>query len=122
MKLNPKLLEYAKSMRHDATDAEHLMWQLSRAQRFMNLNFRRQHVIEPYIVDFFCHELGLVVELDGGQHNTDVGVAYDNGRTQFLEALGLKVIRYWNDDVLDRSEVVLEDLRNICIELKDTSP
>ncbi|MEQ1321855.1 MULTISPECIES: endonuclease domain-containing protein [Acinetobacter] len=122
MKLNSKLLEYAKSMRHDATNAEHLMWQLLRAQRFMNLKFRRQHVIEPYIVDFFCHELGLVVELDGGQHNTDESVAYDNGRTQFLEALGLKVIRYWNDDVLDRSEVVLEDLRNICIELKDTSP
>lgn len=47
-----------------------------------------------------------MVELDGGQHNTDVGVACDNGRTQFLEALGLKVIRYWNDDVLNRSEVV----------------
>ena len=109
-------------MRHDATDAEHRMWQLLRAQRFMNLKFRRQHVIEPYIVDFFCHELGLVVELDGGQHNTDVGVVYDNGRTQFLEALGLKVIRYWNDDVLNRSEVVLADLWNICIELKDTSP
>ena len=122
MKLNPKLLEYAKSMRHDATDAEQLMWQLLRAQRFMNLKFRRQHVIEPYIVDFFCHELDLVVELDGGQHNTDEGVAYDNGRTQFLEALGIKVIRYWNDDVLNQTDVVLADLRNICIELKDTSP
>ena len=83
MKLNPKLLEYAKSMRYDATDAEHLMWQILRAQRFMNLKFRRQHLIEPYIVDFYCHELGLVVELDGGQHNTDVGVAYDNGRLSF---------------------------------------
>lgn len=58
-------------MRHDATDAEHLMWQILRAKRFMNLKFRRQHVIEPYIVDFYCHELSLVVELDGGQHNTD---------------------------------------------------
>ncbi|MFW2080487.1 endonuclease domain-containing protein [Acinetobacter guillouiae] len=123
MKLNPKLLEYAKSMRHDATDAEHLMWQLLRAQRFMNLKFRRQHVIEPYIVDFYCHELDLVVELDGGQHNTDVGVANDSERTQFLEALGVKVIRYWNDDVLNQTEVVLADLWNICIELKEnTSP
>ena len=123
MKLNPQLLEYAKSMRHDATDVEHLMWQFLRAQRFMSLKFRRQHIIEPYIVDFFCHELGLVVELDGGQHNTDVGVAYDNGRAQFLEVLGLKVIRYWNDDVLNQTEVVLADLWNICIELKEnTSP
>lgn len=52
-------------MRHTATDAEHLMWQLLRAKRFMNLKFRRQHVIQPYIVDFYCHEIGLVIELDG---------------------------------------------------------
>ncbi len=55
-------------MCHTATDAENLMWQLLRAKRFMNLKFRRQHVIEPYIVDFYCHEIGLVIELDGGQH------------------------------------------------------
>ena len=64
MKLDPQLLEFAKSMRHNATDAESLMWQL-RAKRFMNLKFRHQHVIEPYIVDFYCHEIGLVIELDG---------------------------------------------------------
>ena len=64
-------------MRHTATDAEHLMWQLLRAKRFMNLKFRRQHVIQPYIVDFYCHEIGLVIELDGGQHNTENGRAYD---------------------------------------------
>ena len=52
-------------MRHSATDAEHLMWQILRAKRFMNLNFLRQHVIKPYIVDFYCHEIGLVIELDG---------------------------------------------------------
>ena len=50
-------------MRHNATDAENLMWQLLRAKRFMNLKFRRQHVIAPYIVDFYCHEIGLVIEL-----------------------------------------------------------
>ena len=61
MKLDPQLLEFAKIMRQNATDAEHLMWQLLRAKRFMNLKFRRQHVIAPYIVDFYCHELGLVI-------------------------------------------------------------
>lgn len=65
MKLDPQLLEFAKNMRTNATDAEHFMWQLLRARRFMNLKFRRQHVIKPYIVDFYCHEIGLVVELDG---------------------------------------------------------
>lgn len=62
--IDPQLLEFAKTMRSNATDAENLMWQLLRAKRFMNLKFRRQHVIAPYIVDFYCHELGLVINLD----------------------------------------------------------
>ncbi|MHA3052037.1 endonuclease domain-containing protein [Acinetobacter sp. ANC 4640] len=121
MKLNPQLLEFAKTMRSNATDAENLMWQLLRAKRFMNLKFRRQHVIAPYIVDFYCHELGLVIELDGGQHNTEDGLAYDDERTKFLEALGLKVVRYWNNDVLGRTDVVLEDLWHKYSELKTIS-
>lgn len=80
-KLDPQLLIFAKSMRHSSTNAEHLMWQLLRAKRFMNLKFRRQHVITLYIVDFYCHEIGLVIELDGGQHGTDDAIEYDTGRT-----------------------------------------
>jgi len=121
-KLDPQLLAFAKSMRHTATDAEHLMWQLLRAKRFMNLKFHRQHVIQPYIVDFYCHEIGLVIELDGGQHGMDDAIEYDAERTKFLEALNLTVVRYWNHDVLDRRDVVLEDLWNVCTELKNTSP
>ena len=122
MKLDPKLLEFAKTMRTNATDAEQLMWQLLRAKRFMNLKFRRQHVIAPYIVDFYCHELGLVIELDGNQHGTDDAIEYDTERTKFLEALDLSVVRYWNHDVLGRTDVVLEDLWNMCLKLKTTSP
>ena len=121
-KMNPQLLQFAKSMRHAATDAENLLWQRLCAKRFMNLKFRRQHVIKPYIVDFYCHEIGLVIELDGGQHNTEDGRAYDVERTQFLEALGLSVVRYWNSDVLGRVDVVLEDLWWMCTKLKQTSP
>ena len=124
MKLDPQLLEFAKTMRSNATDAEYLMWQLLRAKRFMNLKFRRQHVIAPYIVDFYCHELGLVIELDGSQHGTDDAIEYDAERTRFLEALDLRVVRYWNHDVSNRADVVLEDLWNVCFELqiKSTSP
>ncbi|WP_425917136.1 endonuclease domain-containing protein [Acinetobacter sp. TSRC1-2] len=121
-KLDPQLLEFSKSMRHSATDAEHLMWQLLRAKRLMNLKFRRQHVIAPYILDFYCHEIGLVIELDGGQHGTDDAIEYDAERTNFLEALGIKVVRYWNNDVLNRTDEVLEDLWRRCHELKQTSP
>jgi len=120
-KIDPQLLIFAKSMRHTATDAEHLMWQILRAKRFMNLKFRRQHVIEPYIVDFYCYEIGLVIELDGSQHGMDDAIEYDAERTKFLEALGLTVVRYWNYDVLGRTVVVLEDLWRVCFELKSKS-
>ncbi len=117
-KLDPQLLLFAKSMRHTATDAEYLMWQILRAKRFMNLKFRRQHVIKPYIVDFYCHEIGLVIELDGSQHGMEDAIEYDAERTKFLEALDLTVVRYWNPDVLGRMDVVLEDLWNVCSQLK----
>ena len=79
-------------------------------------------MIEPYIVDFYCHEIGLVIELDGSKHGTDEGKEYDAERTKFLEALDLTVVRYWNSDVLGRMDVVLESLWLICSELKSTSP
>ena len=120
--IDPQLLEFAKTMRSNATDAEYLMWQLLRAKRFMNLKFRRQHVIAPYIADFYCHEIGLVIELDGSQHGTDDAIEYDAERTKFLEVLGLTVVRYWNHDVLSRTDVVLEDLWQRCSELKNISP
>ena len=87
----------------------------------MDLKFRRQHVIKPYIVDFYCHEIGLVVELDGSQHALPEHQIYDAKRTEFLDALGLTVVRYWNHDVLSRMDVVLEDLWMKCTALKDTS-
>lgn len=122
--IDPQLLEFAKTMRTNATDAEHLIWQLLRAKRFMNLKFRRQHVIAPYIMDFYCHELGLVIELDGGQHGTDEAIEYDTERTKFLKALDLKVVRYWNHDVLKNTESVLSNLWSICfhLKIKSTSP
>ncbi|WP_180018784.1 MULTISPECIES: endonuclease domain-containing protein [unclassified Acinetobacter] len=124
MKIEPQLLEFAKSMRHSAKDAENLMWQLLRAKRFMNLKFRRQHVIASFIVDFYCHEIGLVIELDGSQHGTDDVIEYDAERTKFLEALGLAVVRYWNNEVLLETDAVLDDLWEVCLGLKskNTSP
>ena len=84
----------------------------------MNLKFCRQHVIASFIVDFYCHEIGLVIELDGSQHGTDDAIEYDAERTKFLEALSLRVVRYWNHNVLGRMDVLLEDLWNMCTELK----
>ncbi len=63
-----------------------------------------------------------MIELDGCQHGTGDTIDYDAERTKFLEALGLTVVRYWNHDVLSRADVVLEDLLNVCCELRNTSP
>lgn len=69
-------------------------------------------------MDFYCHEIGLVIELDGSQHGTDDAIGYDAERTRFLEGLGLTVVRYWNHDVLNQMDVVLGDLWNVCSGLK----
>ena len=99
-----------------------MLWQRLRAKRFMALKFSRQQVIESYTLAFYCHEIGLVIELDGSKHGTDEGKEYDAERTKFLEALGLTVVRYWNHVVLGRTDGVLEDLWHRCFELKNTSP
>lgn len=72
--------------------------------------FRRQHSIGGYIVDFYCPKLKLAIKVDGGQHNLDENTAYDKERTAYLNALNVKVIRYWNNEVMKNINGVLEDL------------
>lgn len=106
--LPPDLLEFARRLRKEQTDAERLMWSLLRDRRLAGRKFRRQHSLEPYVLDFFCHELQLAVELDGGRHNDPEGRQRDEKRTKFLTGNGIRVLRFWNHDVLQDTEVVLE--------------
>lgn len=101
--------ERAKALRQQMTDAERRLWQHLRAHRFMGLKFKRQKPLGHYIVDFICVEAGLVVELDGGQHAEQV--AYDQRRDAWLLEQGLTVLRFWNHDVLQQTDAVLEQLR-----------
>lgn len=94
----------ARDLRQTGTDAERKLWQRLRAGRLSGLKFRRQHAIPPYIVDFYCEATKLVVELDGSQHSEEV----DRARTDFLVAKGLKVLRYWDNEVLQQIDAVLE--------------
>ena len=96
--------DHARDLRQSGTDAEHKPWQRLRAEQLNGLKFRRQHPFPPYIVDFYCDAKKLVVELDGAQHNDEV----DRARTRFLESRGLKVLRYWDNEVLQQIEAVLE--------------
>jgi very-short-patch-repair endonuclease/predicted GIY-YIG superfamily endonuclease len=91
---------------------EQLLWGLLRDRRFAGKKFRRQHPVDRYILDFYCHELKLAVELDGGQHNEEVAQHYDKERTRLLNEHGIQVIRFWNNEVLRQTDSVLEALWN----------
>jgi very-short-patch-repair endonuclease len=95
-----------RDLREQRTQAELRLWQRLRGHRLHGLKFRRQHPVGPYFVDFYCAEARLVVEVDGSQHIEDS--RYDGRRTYALEARGLRVLRFWNDDVLARTDEVLE--------------
>ncbi|WP_166210337.1 endonuclease domain-containing protein [Cognatiluteimonas telluris] len=96
--------DFARALRVCSTDAERALWQHLRAGRLNGHKFRRQHPIHPYVVDFYCETLKLVIELDGSQHTPDS----DAVRTQFLESRGLSVIRFWSHDVLQQTDAVLQ--------------
>ena len=108
MYYNSKNLQNAKKMRSNMTPAEIKMWYILRGKRFNGLKFKRQVLIGNYIVDFLCKEKKLIIEIDGGQHNTDVNIVNDKNRTRYLENNGYKVLRFWNEDVLKNFSGVLE--------------
>jgi very-short-patch-repair endonuclease len=96
--------EQAKALRQSGTEAEQALWYRLRAGRLCGLKFRRQHPLPPYVADFYCDASRLVIELDGSQHSDEM----DHDRTRFLEARGIKVVRFWDNDVLQRLDAVLE--------------
>jgi methionyl-tRNA synthetase len=122
--LPPDLLDFARKLRREKTDAEQLIWSLLRDRRLAGAKFRRQHSIEAgdkkYILDFYSHELKLGIELDGGQHQEQK--SYDAARTEALLDLGVKVLRFWNNDVLGQIDSVLEAIWNEVKELTQPSP
>ena len=90
------------------TDCEYRLWYYLRARRFQGCKFRRQVPLGPYIVDFLCEKSRLIVEVDGGQHAERV--RHDAARSEWLVAQGYRVLRFWNNDVLENIEGVLETL------------
>ena len=99
------LADKARSLRKNQTDVEQLVWQHLRNRQLYNYKFRRQFPIEPYVADFACLELKLIIELDGGRHACQIN--YDEQRSLFLEQRGFKVIRFWNNDVIENTVGVL---------------
>ncbi len=103
------MINFARQLRHQQTEVEQKLWFRLRNREFLNHKFRRQHPIGSYIVDFCCIEKQLVVELDGSQHLTQK--AKDAQRTNYLQSQGYRVLRFWDNEILNQINDVLEAIR-----------
>src|SRR6185295_19519325 len=107
----PGNLGRAKRLRRKSTFAEEALWQRLRDRKFLGLKFRRQVPIGPYVADFYCHERKLVLELDGGVHDEEQQKVHDENRDANLKALGFRIVRFTNDELLRNPDSFLEKVR-----------
>lgn len=111
---NQKVFENARFLKKVLTPAEEALWQQLRGRKFKGHKFRRQHPIKSFIVDFYCHTSRLIIEVDGGYHQIPETKEHDQTRTKELESLGLKVIRFSNEQILNEIDFVLIEInRNL---------
>lgn len=106
-----RLLKFSRELRKNQTQAEQALWEILRARRFKGLKFRRQHQIGLYIVDFYCHSLKLVIELDGGYHQTVKQKAKDRIRDKTLKAEGFHVLRFSNITAIHKPKIILKAIK-----------
>jgi very-short-patch-repair endonuclease len=110
----------ARALRRRMTDAERLLWRHLRNRELGGWKFRRQYPVGTFIVDFICVEKSLVIEVDGGQHATNEEL--DNQRSAYLNKMGYRVLRFWNNEVLQETEGVLTAIFAILANDKQNSP
>ncbi|NQD36254.1 endonuclease domain-containing protein [Permianibacter sp. IMCC34836] len=108
-KLDPEMLAFTRTLRARATDAERQLWFRLRARRVAHCKFRRQHPLPPYVLDFYCEQHKLAIELDGSQHATVNDSS--SRRAAFLAGHGIRVLRFWDNKVLRDIDAVLEAIR-----------
>ena len=111
-KVTKEKLQRAKELRREMTPAEKLLWQEVRAKK-LGVRFRRQQVIQGFIVDFYCHKAGLVVEVDGDIH--DLQKEEDERREKALSALGLRIVRFGNDEVVRNVSAVVGKIKELVL-------
>ena len=104
----PSTFQNAHDLRHNETNAEKKLWQLIRNRQINGRKFRRQHAIANYVLDFYCHECKLAIELDGSIHDLKENKQYDAARTNVLNELQITVLRFRNEEVMKEVESVLK--------------
>ena len=117
MERNKSLKQFSQQLRTNPTKEEFLLW--NKFLRKYPIQFRRQYVIGNYIADFYCHTAKLVVELDGSQHYDPEEAEKDRVRTEYLESLGLRVMRFTNLEIATEFDAVCEAIRNFCEETQE---
>ncbi len=110
----------ARKLRRNMTDVEQKLWDRLRDKQIEEFRFRRQRPMGRYVVDFVCQDAKLIVELDGGQHAGQVEA--DAKRTEFLQSLGFEVMRFWNNDVVENIDGVLERIRERLLQHASSNP
>jgi very-short-patch-repair endonuclease len=116
-RIHPTIRQFARELRQPLTPAEASLWRLLR-NRNLGYKFRRQHEIQVFIIDFYCAEVKLCIEIDGESHLGKEQQEYDAARTEYLESLGCKVIRFTNNDVRSNINTVVQEILDQCNELK----
>jgi len=107
----------ASNLRKNQTPAEQLLWSKLRSRGLSGYKFRRQHPIDKYILDFYCSEAKLAIELDGGDHSAIQSMNRDKERTLNLQKIGIRVIRFWNHEVLNNLDEVIMEIDAILQEI-----
>ena len=115
-RINPKIRQRSRELRKNLTPAERKLWNVLRNRNLGNFKFRRQHPIGSFIADFYCAEVKLVIEVDGGIHAFQK--EYDEMRTAWLEERGYHVVRFQNEEVLSNITQVANEILTICERLK----
>ena len=110
--LRDKLIEVAREMRSHPTDAERFLWKLLSGKKLGGFKFRRQHIMQTFIVDFYCPRAKLIVEVDGEIHRQNRD--YDQERDRMLREQGYRVIRFQNKEVVEEPFLVLTAIREMC--------
>ena len=105
---NPKLKKVSQELRSNMTEPERLLWSKLRMKQLKGLMFSRQKPIGEYIADFYCHKANLVIELDGGGHFSKDSIEYDRIRDEFMESLGISVLRFSNSEVMTKIDRVVD--------------
>jgi cyclase len=117
-----EIFRRAEILRNNMTEAENILWKRLNYKQLKGLKFRRQHPINQFIVDFYCHKAKLIIELDGGIHLNKEVLERDHGREYILKNYGLEIIRFNNKEVLTNIESVIEKIKSKLTELSNSKP